>query len=117
MPPQIPASFAEDIEAAKWSTRKEAIEAVIKLAEAPKLVPGEYGDLVRMLKKVIASDSNVVNVALAAKCIQCLATGLRKAFTAQGATVWQNGNDALVDVHHSALARCLANSRRRRPAL
>ena len=84
---QIPPTFGEDIEAAKWQTRKEALEAVLKLVEAPKLASGDYGDLVRILKKVIATDKIVANVALAANCIQGLAKGLRKGFASQGASV------------------------------
>lgn len=39
-------------EAKKWQERKEALEAVQKLVEAPKLENGDYGELVRALKKV-----------------------------------------------------------------
>ena len=48
---------------------------------------GDFSDIVRILKKVINNDSNVLNVALAAKCIAALANGLRKAFANQGALV------------------------------
>jgi len=37
----------------KWQERKEALEALQKLAEAPKLVPADYSELVRTLRKVI----------------------------------------------------------------
>jgi hypothetical protein len=46
----------------------------------PKIADGDFSELVRILKKVVGKDSNVVNVALAAKCLAGLATGLRKAF-------------------------------------
>lgn len=39
-------------EAKKWQERKEALEAVEALAKNPKLEAGDYGDLVRALKKV-----------------------------------------------------------------
>ena len=40
-------------EAKKWQERKEMLEIVEGLAtKNPKLLPGEYGDLVRALKKV-----------------------------------------------------------------
>lgn len=39
-------------EAKKWQERKEALEAVEALAKNPKLESGDYGDLVRALKKV-----------------------------------------------------------------
>lgn len=39
-------------EAKKWQERKEALEAVEALIKNPKLENGDYGDLVRALKKV-----------------------------------------------------------------
>lgn len=39
-------------EAKKWQERKEALEAVEALTKNPKLESGDYGDLVRALKKV-----------------------------------------------------------------
>jgi cytoskeleton-associated protein 5 len=62
-------------------------QAVLKLVEAPKLANGDFGELVRMIRKVIAGDSNVVNVALATKCLGCMALGLRKGFSTHAAAV------------------------------
>jgi len=39
-------------EAKKWQERKEVLEAAETLAKNPKLEGGDYGDLVRALKKV-----------------------------------------------------------------
>lgn len=39
-------------EAKKWQERKEVLEAVEALTKNPKLENGDYGDLVRALKKV-----------------------------------------------------------------
>lgn len=39
-------------EAKKWQERREAVEAVEALTKNPKLENGDYGDLVRALKKV-----------------------------------------------------------------
>lgn len=49
----MPKDFYEKIEAKKWQERKEALEAVEALVKTPKLENGDYGDLVRALKKVI----------------------------------------------------------------
>ncbi len=49
---QLPKDFYEKCEAKKWQERKEAMEAIEQLVANPKLAPGEYGDLVRALKKV-----------------------------------------------------------------
>ncbi|XP_029438954.1 cytoskeleton-associated protein 5 isoform X2 [Rhinatrema bivittatum] len=77
---KLPKDFYEKIEAKKWQERKEALEAVEMLVKNPKLENGDYGDLVKELKKVVGKDSNVMLVALAAKCLAGLAIGLRKKF-------------------------------------
>lgn len=41
-------------EAKKWQERKEALEAIEALAKNPKLENGDYGDLIRALKKVLS---------------------------------------------------------------
>ncbi|KAL2093484.1 hypothetical protein ACEWY4_010796 [Coilia grayii] len=77
---KLPKDFYDKIEAKKWQERKEALEAVETLTKNPKLESGDYGDLVRALKKVVGKDTNVMLVALAAKCLARLAAGLRKKF-------------------------------------
>ncbi|KAJ0029546.1 hypothetical protein NQD34_004543 [Periophthalmus magnuspinnatus] len=77
---KMPKDFYEKIESKKWQERKEALEAVEALAKNPKLENGDYGDLVRALKKVVGKDANVMLVSMAAKCLAGLATGLRKKF-------------------------------------
>ncbi|XP_077599193.1 cytoskeleton-associated protein 5 isoform X1 [Stigmatopora nigra] len=77
---KLPKDFYEKIEAKKWQERKEALEAVETLSKNPKLESGDYGDLVRALKKVVGKDANVMLVSLAAKCLAALASGLRKKF-------------------------------------
>lgn len=50
---QLNKDFYEKLEAKKWQERKEAIDMLEGiLSKAPKLENGEYGDLVRALKKV-----------------------------------------------------------------
>lgn len=77
---KIPKDFYDKIEAKKWQERKEALEALEVLAKNPKLENGDYGDLVRALKKVVGKDTNVMLVSVAAKCLAGLANGLRKKF-------------------------------------
>ncbi|XP_066504885.1 cytoskeleton-associated protein 5 isoform X2 [Hoplias malabaricus] len=77
---KVPKDFYEKIEAKKWQERKEALEAVEALTKNPKLENGDYGDMVRALKKVVGKDANVMLVTLAAKCLAGLASGLRKKF-------------------------------------
>uniref|UniRef100_H0V983 Cytoskeleton-associated protein 5 n=1 Tax=Cavia porcellus TaxID=10141 RepID=H0V983_CAVPO len=77
---KLPKDFYDKIEAKKWQERKEALEAVEALVKNPKLEAGDYADLVKALKKVVGKDTNVMLVALAAKCLTGLAVGLRKKF-------------------------------------
>ncbi|XP_078271596.1 cytoskeleton-associated protein 5 isoform X2 [Rhinoraja longicauda] len=77
---KLPKDFYDKIEAKKWQERKEALEALEVLVKNPKLESGDYSDVVRALKKVIGKDSNVLLVALGAKCLAGLAAGLRKKF-------------------------------------
>ncbi|XP_076386663.1 msps cytoskeleton-associated protein 5 isoform X2 [Megachile rotundata] len=77
---KLPKDFYEKIEAKKWQERKEALEALEVLVKNPKLENGDYGDVVRALKKIISKDTNVLVVTLAGKCLAGLATGLKKRF-------------------------------------
>lgn len=72
--------FYEKIEAKKWQERKEALEALETLVKNPKLENGDYGDVIKILKKIISKDTNVLVVTLAGKCLAGLAAGLKKRF-------------------------------------
>ena len=69
--------FLFQVEEKKWQLRKEALDALFPLSQNPKLAPGDYNELIRVLKKFIAKDANVMLVALAAQCLAGLAKGLR----------------------------------------
>nr|CAI5824164.1 unnamed protein product [Callosobruchus analis] len=77
---KIPKDFYEKIEAKKWQERKEVLEALENLVKTPKLENGDYGDLIRALKKVVQKDTNVICVAIAGRCIAGIANGLKKKF-------------------------------------
>ncbi|CAG0924320.1 unnamed protein product, partial [Notodromas monacha] len=78
---KLPKDFYEKAEAKKWQERKEALETLLELVtKNPKLEPGDYGDLIKLLKKVIAKDTNVMLVALGAQCLTGIAKGLKKKF-------------------------------------
>nr|XP_039262114.1 cytoskeleton-associated protein 5-like [Styela clava] len=77
---ELPKNFYEQIEAKKWQERKEMLELCQKLCENPKIENGDYGDLVKVLKKVVSKDTNVMLVTIAAKCLAGLAKGIRKKF-------------------------------------
>lgn len=78
---RLPKDFYEKLEEKKWQTRKEALEALDEQLKNPKLMPGDYCELVKALKKVVAKDSNVVLVAMAGKSLAALARGLAKKFS------------------------------------
>ena len=77
---KLPKNFYELVEEKKWQLRKEALDALLSLSQTPKIQPGEFGDLVRVLKKFISKDTNVMLVTLAAQCIAGIAKGLRQGF-------------------------------------
>lgn len=83
---KIPKDFYEKIEVKKWQERREALDALQKLTDSPKIENGQFGTLVSTLLKVIAKDSNVMLVALAANCLTGLTKGLRKAFQTYAST-------------------------------
>ncbi|XP_018010529.1 cytoskeleton-associated protein 5 [Hyalella azteca] len=78
---QLPADFYEKLEAKKWQDRKEAMEILLPLTKHQKLENGDYHDLMKALKKIIAKDTNVMIVALSGQCIAGLAAGLKKKFS------------------------------------
>lgn len=78
---KLPKDFYEKLEEKKWQLRKESLEALEVQLQNPKLANGDYGDVVKALKKVISKDTNVVLVAMAGKSLAALARGLNKKFT------------------------------------
>merc|ERR1712051_616191 len=84
---KLPKNFFELVEEKKWQLRKEALDALLPLSQTPKISPnGDHNDLIRVLKKFISKDANVILVALAAQCLTGIAKGLRSNFK-QGATI------------------------------
>ena len=78
---KIPNDFYDLCEAKKWQERKEALEKLQEIIEKnPRIVPGDYADLVRQLKKMLQKDTNIIVVTIATKCLAGLATALRKSF-------------------------------------
>ncbi|MCL4126148.1 UNVERIFIED_CONTAM: hypothetical protein GTU68_000576, partial [Idotea baltica] len=78
---KLPKDFYEKVEAKKWQERKEAMEALLPLSQNAKLEPGEYGELVKALKKIIGKDTNVMIIALGGQCMAGIAKGLKKRFS------------------------------------
>lgn len=66
---QLPKNFYDLVEEKKWQLRKEALDALLPLSQTPKISPGDFNELMRVIKKFIAKDTNVMLVALAAQCL------------------------------------------------
>lgn len=49
---KLPKDFFDKVESKKWQERKEALDSLQNLLVNPKLESGDYGDVVRVLKKV-----------------------------------------------------------------
>nr|CDS20280.1 microtubule associated protein xmap215 [Echinococcus granulosus] len=77
---KLPSDFFEQIEAKKWQDRKEALSLVENLSDTIRLAPGDYGELMKALIKVIAKDTNAILVGQCAKIVTQIANGLRKDF-------------------------------------
>lgn len=58
-----------------------ALEKVKEMGRTPRLAPGDYGSLVRVLKKILAKDSIVPVAVAAAEVAAVLASGLRDSFS------------------------------------
>lgn len=72
--------FWECFDSKKWNVRKGALDKVRDLARAPRLAPGDYGELAREMKKVLAKDANINCATAAADAAGALASGLRRDF-------------------------------------
>lgn len=83
----IPSNFMTDVVEAKWSVRKDALEGLFKVLDVPKIQNSDFGPTVGALVKVVGKDTNVLNVAYAAKCLGALANGLRNGFGQHASTV------------------------------
>ena len=82
-----PVPFWDCFESKKWNLRKGALDRLRDAARAPRLAPGDYGDVARELKKVLAKDANITCATAAAEAVGALAAGLRREFSAQARTL------------------------------
>ncbi|PRW20522.1 microtubule associated isoform A [Chlorella sorokiniana] len=78
-----PVPFWDALENKKWGLRKAALDKVKELGSTPRLSPGDYGELCRVLRKILQKDSIVPVAAAAADVCTVLACGLRDNFTSQ----------------------------------
>lgn len=79
---KIPSNFYKDLQAKKWTERKDALEGLLPVINVTRLSDsGPYGELVNVLNSHV-NDLNVVVSILAINCLKHIANGLRKKFAA-----------------------------------
>jgi cytoskeleton-associated protein 5 len=76
---KITPEMYEALQSKKWKDKKEALEAINKIADTPRLQSGEYTELVKNLKRLLG-DANVFVVEESVKCLGFCAQGLRAEF-------------------------------------
>ena len=59
---KLPKDFYKQVEEKKWQLRGEALDKLLELVKAPKILPGDFDDLTRVLKKFISNETNVTLV-------------------------------------------------------
>ena len=81
--PLLTKEFWEGLESKKWNERKAQLTVLKDHASYPRLAgrEGDYSDVLRELKKVVAKDVNVLCCTEALLCLSALAQGLRSAFS------------------------------------
>ncbi|KAK9795603.1 hypothetical protein WJX73_007429 [Symbiochloris irregularis] len=84
---QLDKDFWSGLGEAKWQLRRDSLKRLRDVCAAPRLIPGDFGDLMRELKKICNKDSNVVCIGEAIGCIGNMASGLRSDFASQ-ARAW-----------------------------
>ncbi|KAL6766815.1 TOG1 [Auxenochlorella protothecoides x Auxenochlorella symbiontica] len=74
-------AFWDCFESKKWNVRKAALDRLRDAARATRLAEGDYGAVVRELKKVLAKDANITCATAAAEVAGALGSGLRSGFS------------------------------------
>ena len=77
---KLPKDFFTQVDAAKWSDRKQALTALKDAAAQNRAEHNSLFDVVASLKKVIQKDNNAACVAEACACVAALAESARKGF-------------------------------------
>ncbi|CAH8828703.1 unnamed protein product [Trichobilharzia szidati] len=78
---KVPSEYWQQITEKKWQDRRDALEALEKITNVPRIVPGDFSDLVKSLLQVVNKDTNIMLVALAAKILGQLGRGLKSKFS------------------------------------
>ncbi|KAI7631860.1 ARM repeat-containing protein, partial [Hortaea werneckii] len=77
---KVPKDFTDRLASSKWKDRKEALDELYAAVNVPAIQEGQFDDLIRGCAKSM-KDANIAVVTVAANCVECIAKGLRKAFS------------------------------------
>ncbi|RMZ53878.1 hypothetical protein APUTEX25_005624, partial [Auxenochlorella protothecoides] len=83
-------AFWDCFESKKWNVRKAALDRLRDAARATRLAEGDYGAVVRELKKVLAKDANITCATAAAEVAGALGSGLRSGFSSAAKSLCPN---------------------------
>ena len=83
---KVPKDFSERLASSKWKDRKEALEDLFNIVNVPVIQEGQFNEIIAGLAKSM-KDANIAVVTVAANCVECIAKGLRRAFTKYRGTI------------------------------
>ncbi|RMY46881.1 hypothetical protein D0863_15753 [Hortaea werneckii] len=83
---KVPKDFSDRLASSKWKDRKEALDELYAAVNVPAIQEGQFDDLIRGCAKSM-KDANIAVVTVAANCVECIARGLRKAFSRYKGTI------------------------------
>ena len=83
---KVPKDFGERLASSKWKDRKEALDDLYNVVNVPAIQEGSFDEIMRGLAKSM-KDANIAVVTVAANCVECIAKGLRRAFTKYRSTI------------------------------
>ncbi|KAI7300366.1 ARM repeat-containing protein [Hortaea werneckii] len=83
---KVPKDFSDRLASSKWKDRKEALDELYAAVNVPAIQEGQFDDLIRGCAKSM-KDANIAVVTVAANCVECIAKGLRKAFSRYKGTI------------------------------
>eukprot|EP01088_Endostelium_zonatum_P012312 TRINITY_DN2649_c0_g1_i1.p1 TRINITY_DN2649_c0_g1~~TRINITY_DN2649_c0_g1_i1.p1 ORF type:complete len:1686 (+),score=552.57 TRINITY_DN2649_c0_g1_i1:94-5151(+) len=86
---KLDAKFQNDLEAKKWSDRRDAFKLLITLTEPPtvRIAPGNYGGIRASIIKGISKDVNIVVSETAANAAAALSKALRGGFNEEAKSI------------------------------
>ncbi|KAK4503265.1 hypothetical protein PRZ48_006693 [Zasmidium cellare] len=83
---KVPKDLNDRLASTKWKDRKEVLDEVFAAVNVPAIQEGHFDDIIRGCAKSM-KDANIAVVTVAANVVECLAKGLRKAFSRYRSTI------------------------------